>query len=151
MSLSKKAERLQRQEQEWQKEKEILEKQYSLQEDKKSFSEQHRRKKLTTSKKLIAFLFVNCTVIELFVLYITIRSITLAETVMTNPDFTPLVTLVGAIVSEVIGYAVYAIKSAKENCANGITYMKVQHELAAAQINPPQDENIPEDDGTPQG
>ena len=41
MSLSKKAERLQRQEQEWQKEKEILEKQYSLQEDKKSFSEQH--------------------------------------------------------------------------------------------------------------
>jgi len=79
MSLSKKAERLQRQEQEWQKEKEILEKQYSLQEDKKSFSEQHRRKKLTTSKKLIAFLFINCTVIELFVLYITIRSMILAE------------------------------------------------------------------------
>ena len=151
MSLSKIAERLQRQEQEWQKEKEILEKQYSLQEDKKSFSEQHRRKKLTTSKKLITFLFINCTVIELFVLYITIRSMILAETIMLSPDFTPLVTLVGAIVSEVIGYAVYAIKAAKENCANGITYMKVQHELEAGPVNTPQDEDIPEDDETPQG
>lgn len=151
MSLSKKAERLQRQEQEWQKEKEILEKQYSLQEDKKSFSEQHRRKKLTTSKKLITFLFINCTVIELFVLYITIRSMILAETIMLSPDFTPLVTLVGAIVSEVIGYAVYAIKAAKENCANGITYMKVQHELTAGPVNTPQDEDIPKDDETPQG
>ena len=151
MSLSKKAERLQRQEQEWQKEKEILEKQYSLQEDKKSFSEQHRRKKLTTSKKLITFLFINCTVIELFVLYITIRSMILAETIMLSPDFTPLVTLVGAIVSEVIGYAVYAIKAAKENCANGITYMIVLHGLAAGPVNTPQDENIPEDDETPQG
>ena len=151
MSLSKKAERLQRQEQEWQKEKEILEKQYSLQEDKKSFSEQHRRKKLTTSKKLITFLFINCTVIELFVLYITIRSMILAETIMLSPDFTPLVTLVGAIVSEVIGYAVYAIKAAKENCANGITYMKVQHELSAGPANTPKDEDIPEDDETPQG
>lgn len=151
MSLSKKAERLQRQEQEWAKEKEILEKQYSLQEDKKSFSEQHRRKKLTTSKKLITFLFINCTVIELFVLYITIRSMILAETIMLSPDFTPLVTLVGAIVSEVIGYAVYAIKAAKENCANGITYMKVQHELSAGSANTPQDEDIPKDDETPQG
>ena len=75
----------------------------------------------------------------------------LAETIMLSPDFTPLVTLVGAIVSEVIGYAVYAIKAAKENCANGITYMKVQHELAAGSVNTPQDEDIPEDDETPQG
>ena len=38
------------------------------------------------------------------------------------PDFTPLVTLIGAVVSEVIGFAIYAIKSAKENTSGGIVY-----------------------------
>ena len=41
---------------------------------------------------------------------------------MVGPDFTPLVTLIGAVVSEVIGFAIYAIKSAKENTEGGIIY-----------------------------
>lgn len=83
-----------------------------------------RKKKSTlpTSKKLIFFLFINCTVIELFVAIVTICSIILSPMIGVMPDFTPLVALIGAVVGEVIGYAVYAIKSTKENSANGIVY-----------------------------
>ena len=43
-------------------------------------------------------------------------------------DFTPLVTLIGTIVSEVFGYAIYALKSTKENTVGGIVYdMAIQN------------------------
>ena len=48
-------------------------------------------------------------------------------------DF-PLVTLVGAVVSEVLGLAVYAAKSVKENTSGGIIYetamkeQEIEHE-----------------------
>ena len=41
---------------------------------------------------------------------------------MIAPDFTPLVTLIGAVISEVIGYAVYSLKAMKENTSGGIVY-----------------------------
>ncbi|MBP3801389.1 MAG: hypothetical protein J6I85_05160 [Clostridia bacterium] len=41
---------------------------------------------------------------------------------MMAPDFSPLITLIGAVVGEVIGFAIYSIKAAKENTKNGITY-----------------------------
>ena len=82
-------------------------------------------KKIPTSKKLILFLFLNCTLIELFTAWVTIKSLYLAETLLITPDFTPLVSLIGAIISEVIGYAVYAIKSAKENSKGGIIFETV--------------------------
>lgn len=37
-------------------------------------------------------------------------------------DFSPLVTLIGAVVSEVFGYAIYSLKAAKENTAGGLVY-----------------------------
>lgn len=131
------AEDVLRQEQDWLKKKSILEKQYSLREEKKSFFEKHKSKKRTTNKKLITFLFVNCSIIEAFTLWITVQSMYLAADAMMTPDFTPLVTLVGAAVSEVIGYAIYAAKSTKENTEGGIVYMQAQNELNA----PPPDEN----------
>lgn len=79
-------------------------------------------KKIPTSKKLILFLFLNCTLIELFTAWVTIKSLYLAETFLIVPDFTPLVSLIGAVLGEVIGYAVYAIKSAKENSQGGIVF-----------------------------
>ena len=39
-----------------------------------------------------------------------------------SPDLTPLITLIGAVVSEVIGFAIYSIKAAKENTSGGIVY-----------------------------
>ena len=71
---------------------------------------------------LILFLFINCTIIELFTGWATIQSIQLTIQTGLAPDFTPLVTLIGAVVGEVTGFAVYAAKSTKENTAGGIVY-----------------------------
>lgn len=113
----------------WQREKEVLERKYKLKQDKKEFKKQFLPK-ISTSKLLILFLFINCTIIELFTGFVTLKSLDLTTLTMMNPDFTPLVALIGAVVSEVVGYAVYALKSAKENTAGGITY-----EAAMRQIN----------------
>lgn len=113
----------------WQREKEVLERKYKLKQEKREFKKRFLPK-ISTSKLLIFFLFLNCTIIELFTGFVTLKSLDLTTLTMANPDFTPLVTLIGAVVSEVVGYAVYALKSAKENTAGGITY-----EAAMRQIN----------------
>lgn len=108
-------------EKKWKKEKEIRKRELDLYEEKIHFLFGNR-KKSSTSKLLIFFLFLNCTLIEFFVGWVTIKSLNLSALTMLPPDMTPLVTLVGAVVSEVIGYAVYSIKSTKENTVGGITY-----------------------------
>ena len=105
----------------WQKEKPLREREYKLKEDQRHFKETHRPK-FSTSKLLIIFLFINCTIIEIFTGYVTLKSLDIATMTFMMPDFTPLVTLIGAVVSEVIGFAIYAIKSAKENTSGGIVY-----------------------------
>lgn len=84
-----------------------------------------KNKPSTTSKKLIAFLFINCTAIELFTMYVTLKSFYLAYAIGMMVDFTPLVALIGAVVSEVIGFAIYSLKAAKENTKGGIVYDKI--------------------------
>lgn len=105
----------------WQREKEVLERKYKLKQEKREFKKQFLPK-ISTSKLLILFLFINCTIIEFFTGFVTLKSLDLTTLTMANPDFTPLVALIGAVVSEVVGYAVYALKSAKENTAGGIIY-----------------------------
>lgn len=105
----------------WQKEKPLREREYKLKEDQRQFKETYRPK-ISTSKLLIIFLFINCTIIEIFTGYVTLKSLDIATMTFMMPDFTPLVTLIGAVVSEVIGFAIYAIKSAKENTSGGIVY-----------------------------
>lgn len=85
-------------------------------------------KNLTTSKKLVYFLFLNCTIIELFVLAITLISVFQSTITGIPADFSPLNTLVGAFVVETVAYAVYALKSMRENCEGGITYMSALEE-----------------------
>ena len=109
------------QEKQWEKEKSLQERKYKIKKEKRELKSLYGFK-LPTSKLLILFLFINCTLIELFTGWVTIKSIDLATLTMVGPDFTPLVTLIGAVVSEVIGFAVYAIKSAKENTEGGIIY-----------------------------
>ena len=109
-----------KEEEEWEQDKIYLEKQKKIKADKRSFFK--RLPKLSTSKLLILFLFLNCSLIELFTGWVTIQSINLAQITMMAPDFSPLITLIGAVVSEVIGFAIYSIKAAKENTKNGITY-----------------------------
>lgn len=80
------------------------------------------KKKMSTSKLLIVFLFLNCTIIEFFTMYVTLKSFALALAIGMMVDFTPLVTLIGAVVGEVIGFAIYSLKAAKENTKGGIVY-----------------------------
>lgn len=112
----------------WQREKEVLERKYKLKQEKREFKKKFLPK-ISTSKLLIFFLFLNCTIIELFTGFVTLKSLDLTTLTMANPDFTPLVTLIGAVVSEVVGYAVYALKSAKENTAGGITYETAMRQI----------------------
>ena len=109
------------QEKQWEKEKSLQERKYKIKKEKRELKSLYGFK-FPTSKLLILFLFINCTLIELFTGWVTIKSIDLATLTMVGPDFTPLVTLIGAVVSEVIGFAIYAIKSAKENTEGGIIY-----------------------------
>lgn len=106
----------------WAREKPLKEREYQLKKDKRDFKSSHKLLKLSTSKLLILFLFINCTIIELFTGWVTIKSLDLSTMTLMAPDFTPLVTLIGAVVSEVIGFAVYALKSTKENTSGGIVY-----------------------------
>ena len=112
----------------WQREKEVLERKYKLKQEKREFKKQFLPK-ISTSKLLILFLFINCTIIELFTAFVTLKSLDLTTLTMANPDFTPLVALIGAVVSEVVGYAVYALKSAKENTAGGIIYETAMRQI----------------------
>lgn len=112
----------------WQREKEVLERKYKLKQEKREFKKQFLPK-ISTSKLLILFLFINCTIIELFTGFVTLKSLDLTTLTMANPDFTPLVALIGAVVSEVVGYAVYALKSAKENTVGGITYESAMRQI----------------------
>lgn len=88
-------------------------------------------KKFSTTKILIAFLFINCTLLEIFTGWVTVENLILARDFGTAIDFTPLVTLIGIVLGEVFGFAVYAAKSVKENSKGGITYesamMNFQH------------------------
>lgn len=123
----KERESILKEEQEWEQDKMYLEKQKKLKEEKHNFFK--KLPKLSTSKLLILFLFLNCTLIELFTAWVTVQSIGLVQITMTAPDFSPLITLIGAVVSEVIGFAIYSIKAAKENTKGGIVYESAMREL----------------------
>ena len=79
-------------------------------------------KRFPTAKVLMTILFMNCTVVEVFTMWATVQSFKLAYATQLAPDLTPLNTLVGTVVAEVIGFAVYCLKSMRENTKGGIIY-----------------------------
>ena len=106
---------------------ELIKRQKKLEKDRAKLNK--KDKKITTTKLLILFLFINCTIIELFTGWATIQSLRLALLTNLSPDFTPLVTLIGTVVGEVFGFAIYALKSAKENTEGGVVYMAAQNNI----------------------
>lgn len=120
-TIEQKTENLNKEKQKWEKEKQYLTEKQSLEQQKKDLIHKNK-KKLSVSKILTFFLFANCTAIEIFTCYITIINIKIARQLYMMPDFSPLTALIGAVVGEVIGFAVYSIKAAKENCEGGIVY-----------------------------
>ena len=117
----KKAARITKEEENWQIEKENLEKRNKIYEEYEKLTIMNTNK-LSMSKKALIFLFISCSCIEIFTIWVTIKSISLAFAMGIMPDFTPLVSLIGTVVGEVIALAAYYIKSTKENTSGGITY-----------------------------
>lgn len=107
-----------REERRWAKEKNLIKRKQKIDKEKRAL----KPKRFTTTKLIMFFLFLNCTLIELFTCWSTIQSLEIAKITMMSPDFTPLVTLIGTVVGEVIGFAIYAMKSMRENSAGGIVY-----------------------------
>lgn len=128
--LSDERREIERAERMWAIEKPIIERRNQLLDEQNEVKK--RKQKLATSKLLILFLFINCSIIEIFTGWATVRMLNIAANTGLI-DFTPLVTLIGAIVSEVFGYAIYALKSAKENTVGGIVYDMAMQNLD----NPP--------------
>lgn len=141
-SLREQEHEIRREEIYWNAEKVILERKQKLREEKR---EMRKLKKMSTTKFLIGFLFINCTLVELFTGWATAQSLKISYTTGNPMDFSPLVTLIGAVVTEVMGFAVYAVKATKENTANGITYMMAQQSLNNNESNPVE-ENISEEE-----
>lgn len=141
-SLREQEHEIKREEIYWNAEKVILERKQKLREEKR---EMRKPKKMSTTKFLIGFLFINCTLVELFTGWATVQSLKISSMTGNPMDFSPLVTLIGAVVTEVMGFAVYAVKATKENTANGITYMMAQQSLNNNESNPTE-ENISDEE-----
>jgi len=63
------------------------------------------------------FLFISCSAVEFFTIFLTFKSLSLGYV-----DFSALQSLITAVVAEVVGFAIYALKSTKENTKGGIVY-----------------------------
>lgn len=137
MTLKEKERYVLSQEKIWNKEKEILERQYKIKAEKKSLKERFKEKKdkIANSKLLVWFLFINCTVIEIFTIWVIIRELSLAANGILIPDLSPLMALITTVVAEVIGFGIYALKSTKENTEGGIIFETAMRELNMQQEN----------------
>ena len=135
MNIQKQQEKLNKQLQQWQLEKQLILQQQDLQEDIKQTKDRYKeqRKKLSTSKFLMLFLFISCTAIQFFTIFLTFKSLNMGYV-----DFSALQSLITAVVAEVVGFAVYALKSTKENTKGGIVY---QTAILEAQQQKTQEEN----------
>lgn len=131
MDIKKKQKKLTEKEAQWEEEKPLLERENTLKQEKEKF----KKSKTSTSKFLIVFLFVNCTIIEIFTGWSIIKMLSISLETGNSIDFSPLLALIGAVVGEVIGYAIYSLKAVKENTAGGIVY-----DMAMQQNNGPGDE-----------
>ena len=72
-----------------------------------------------------------------------VKMLSLAFVAGTMIDFTPLVALIGAVVGEVFGYAIYSLKSTKENTVGGIVYDSViNNNSDNKEPSPPQENGV---------
>ena len=74
------------------------------------------------------FLFISCTAIEFFTIFLTFKSMNMGYI-----DFSALQSLITAVVAEVVGFAVYSLKSMKENTEGGIVYQTAMLEAQQEQ------------------
>ena len=115
----------------WSKEKDLLEREYIMKAEKKALKNKYKekREKIANSKLLIWFLFINCTIIEIFTLWVITKELQFTAQGILVPDLSPLMALITTVVAEVIGFGIYALKSTKENTEGGIVFETTMKEL----------------------
>lgn len=91
--------------------------------------EKTKSNRLTWGKFLLLFLFINFTILEIFVGWVTVQSFTLGYAIGTAPDFTPLITLLSLVLGETLSYGIYCYKAKAENTKNGIIFETAMKEL----------------------
>lgn len=71
-----------------------------------------RKKRLTTAKTALLYIFISCTAVQIYAMF----------AMWHFADLSALYSLIGATVGETISYCAYAAKSARENSQGGIVY-----------------------------
>ena len=94
----------------WEKEKVSCETLEKIREEK--YNIKKNRIKLSTTKRIVAFLIINFTIVEAYSLWVMVKL----------QDLSALSVLVTSVIGEVIAFAIYALKATKENTKGGITY-----------------------------
>ena len=108
------AKRVEKLDKEWSLEKQILAQKQKIKRERARLV--CKEKQLTTTKKLVNYLFCCATGIQLFTGYLMVVQLKLLKQgVIMSLDTSPLISLIGAVVGEVMIFAVYAVKSFKEN------------------------------------
>lgn len=115
------AEKILRQEQNWEIQRLNLKKENHIRNDYNKIRNKNPFK-ITTGKLAMWLLLALCALVIIFTSWITIKEFALARELGLMPDFTPLATMIGAILGAAIDVAAYFAKSAKENTKGGITY-----------------------------
>ena len=114
----------------WRQLKPILLRENKIEQEKKEIQNERSKIKLPPwSKLLLVLLFINFSLLEIFIGYVTIQSFALAFAIGMMPDFTPLVTLIGLVAGETISYGAYCAKSKAENIEGGIIHDTAMYEL----------------------
>ena len=101
----------------WAKRKEVLIREQKLKADMAKY-----KKPLSMSKKMLIYIVVNCTVVQVYAMV----------AMFVLQDLSALYALITAVVGETIAFFIYEIKAARENTSeHGTTVlaMKRQHEL----------------------
>lgn len=119
MNYERRLAKFKKEQENWNRQKQLLIQKTQIEEEKENIIKKKKSKSM--SKILIWFLFLNCTIIEIFTGYITLIDLELAKMGGTL-DFTPIVTLIGAVVGEITAFAIYSAKASKENSQGGIIY-----------------------------
>ena len=117
----------------WQREKIILEQQQEIAEEKHELYSRSWGTRIPFAKLIAIFLFINFTILEIFIGWVTIQSFTLAYAIGMTPDFSPLMTLAAAGLGQTVSYWIYSSKAKAENTVGGLTYettmLEIQNQL----------------------
>ena len=106
----------------WQIEKQILEREETIEKEKQEIKNNRKENKYPYGKKLLNILSINFMLLEAGTAWVTWNSFNLAFSTGTTPDFTPLVTLISIVAAQTISYAIYSNKAKAENIAGGIVH-----------------------------